>query len=55
MRKKQTAFFGEAGVDPSQLGSTLFQFSLYLVLVAADLSYQDEMVLSFLYNKNNNI
>lgn len=44
MRKKQTAFFGEGGVDPSQLGPTLFQFSLYLVLVAADLSYQDEMV-----------
>lgn len=55
MRKKQTAFFGEGGVDPSQFGSTLFQFSLYLVLVAADLSYQDEMVLSLLYNKNNNI
>lgn len=51
MRKKQTAFFGEGGVDPSQFGSTLFQFSLYLVLVAADLSYQDEMALSLYRTK----
>lgn len=36
--KNRTHFLGVCSVNPSQFGPTLFQFSFYLVFVAADLS-----------------